>query len=88
MAGPRKIDGGVREMDRLLGVRTFAVGQKFSLGDIAIGTALGYLSVRFLEFDWRSQYPNLAAFSNRIGARPSFASTVPVPQKISDKVVR
>ena len=83
----RKIDGGVREMARLLGVRSFAVGQKFSLGDIAIGTVLGYLSVRFPEFDWRSQYPNLAAFSKLIEARPSFASTVPVPQKISDKVV-
>jgi glutathione S-transferase len=83
----RKIDGGVREMARLVGDRTFAVGREFSLGDIAVGTALGYLSVRFPEFDWRSQYPNLAVFSARVEARPSFASTVPVPQKISDKVV-
>jgi glutathione S-transferase len=83
----RKIDGGVREMARLVGDRSFAVGDHFSLGDIAVGTALGYLSVRFAEFDWRSQYPNLAVFSGRIEARPSFASSVPVPQKISDKVV-
>jgi glutathione S-transferase len=83
----RKIDGGVREMARLVGTRTFAVGNEFSLGDIAVGTALGYLLVRFPEFDWRSQYPNLAAFSARVEARPSFAATVPVPQKISDKVV-
>jgi glutathione S-transferase len=57
----RKIDGGVREMARLVGDRTFAVGNEFSLGDIAVGTALGYLSVRFPEFDWRNQYPNPAA---------------------------
>jgi glutathione S-transferase len=83
----RKIDGGVREMARLVGDRTFAVGREFSLGDIAVGTALGYLLVRFPEFDWRNQYPNLATFSARVEARPSFAGTVPVPQKISDKIV-
>ncbi|MET0674550.1 MAG: glutathione S-transferase N-terminal domain-containing protein [Bradyrhizobium sp.] len=83
----RKIDGGVREMARLVGDNTFAVGREFSLGDIAVGTALGYLAVRFPEFDWRSAYPNLAAFSARVEARPSFAATVPVPQKITDKVV-
>jgi glutathione S-transferase len=83
----RKIDGGVREMARLVGDHSFAVGSHFSLGDIAVGTALGYLSVRFAEFDWRSQYPDLALFSARLEARPSFANSVPVPQKISDKVV-
>ena len=83
----RKIEGGVREMARLVGTRNFAVGSEFSLGDIAVGTALGYLLVRFPEFDWRSQYPDLAAFSARVETRPSFVATVPVPQKISDKVV-
>ena len=83
----RKIEGGVREMARLVGDRTFAVGDAFGLGDIAVGTALGYLLVRFPEFDWRSQYPGLAAFSARIEARPSFANTVPVRQVILDRVV-
>jgi glutathione S-transferase len=83
----RKIEGGVREMARLVGDRAFAVGNQFGLGDIAVGTALGYLLVRFPELDWRSHYPDLAAFSTRIEARPSFASTVPVRQMISDKVV-
>ena len=83
----RKINGGVREMARLVGTKTFAVGDGFGLGDIAVGTALGYLAVRFPEFDWQSEYPDLAAFSKRMEARPSFASSVPVPQKILDKVV-
>ena len=83
----RKIDGGVREMARLVGDRTFAVGREFSLGDIAVGTVLGYLTVRWPEYDWRSQYPNLVAFSARMEQRPSFANSVPMPQKISDKVV-
>ena len=45
------------------------------------------VDIEHSEFDWRSQYPNLAGFSARVETRPSFAATVPVPQKISDKVV-
>jgi glutathione S-transferase len=37
----RKIDGGVWEMARLIGTKPFAVGNEFSLGDMAVGTALG-----------------------------------------------
>lgn len=83
----RKIDGGIGDIARRIGDRAFAVGNSFTLGDIAVGTVLGYLSVRYAEYDWRKQYPNLAAFSARLEQRPSFAATVPVPQKISDKVV-
>ena len=83
----RKIEGGVREMARLVGDRTFAVGDRFGLGDIAVGTALGYLSVRFPEFGWRALHPNLARFCARLETRPSFVGSVPVPQTISDKVV-
>jgi glutathione S-transferase len=83
----RKIDGGVAEMARLIGDREFAVGDQFGLGDIAVGTALGYLSVRFPEFEWRRLYPNLAAFCGRMEGRASFEGSIPVPQKISDKVV-
>lgn len=83
----RKIDGGVREMARLLGRSEWAVGNGFGHGDIAIGAALGYISVRFPELPWRSDYPNLAAHSDKLDARPSFRNSVPFAQKISDKVV-
>lgn len=83
----RKIEGGVREMARLIADRPWAVGNSFGLGDIAVGTALGYLTVRFAEFDWRSLYPYLAAFSDRLEQRPSFAMSRPVPQTIKDAVV-
>jgi glutathione S-transferase len=63
------------------------VGREFSLGDIAVGTVIGYLAVRWPDYDWQSQHPNLAAFSARIEQRPSFKGSVPVPQKISDKVM-
>ena len=83
----RKIEGGVREMARLVGNRLFAVGDTFGHGDIAVGTVLGYLSVRFSEYEWRNHYPDLAIFADRLERRPSFAGSVPAPQKISDKVV-
>ncbi len=83
----RKIDGGVREIARLIGDRRFAVGDRFGLGDIATGTVLGYITVRFAEFDWRRLYPELAAYSEALETRPSFVASVPVPQVITDKVV-
>jgi glutathione S-transferase len=83
----RKIEGGVREVARLVGNRQWAVGGRFGLGDIAVGTVLGYLTVRFAEFEWRSLYPPLAAFRDRLEERPSFATSRPVPQTIKDAVV-
>ena len=88
----RKVDGGLAEIARLIGDRNpqagaFAVGAAFGLGDIAAGTVVRYLSVRWPEYDWRTAHPSLARYSDAIEQRPSFAATVPVPQVISDKVV-
>jgi glutathione S-transferase len=83
----RKVDGGLRALAETAGDREWVVGDRFGLADIATGTVLRYLDVRFPEHPWRSQYPNLVALSARLEARPSFAATVPVPQVISDKVV-
>jgi glutathione S-transferase len=83
----RKIDGGLAEIARRVGRREFAVGDRFGLADIAAATVVGYLGVRWTEYDWRSQHPDLAAYSDRLEQRPSLAATRPVPQKISDKVV-
>ncbi|MBS7792897.1 glutathione S-transferase N-terminal domain-containing protein [Roseococcus sp. SDR] len=82
----RKVEGGVRALAERA-EDGFLVGNRFGLADIAAGTALRYLAVRFPEFDWAGQYPNLAAMSARLEARPSFAATVPVPQTITEKVV-
>lgn len=83
----RKIEGGVREIARLIGDRWWAVGGMFGLGDIAAGTVLAYLGVRFAEFDWRTLYPALAKYSDQLEQRPSFAGSRPVPQIIKDAVV-
>lgn len=83
----RKIEGGMKEIARLIGTREWAVGERFGLGDIAAGTAMGYLFVRLKDMPLRDMYPALAAYVDRLGLRPSFASTVPVAQTISDKIV-
>jgi glutathione S-transferase len=83
----RKVDGGLKEVARLIGARRFAVGESFGLGDIAAVTVVGYLSVRWPEINWREQYPDLAAYSDRMEQRLSFQKSRPIPQKISDKVV-
>ena len=82
----RKVEGGVRALAARVG-DGFLVGGRFGLADIAAGTVLRYLTVRFAEFDWEAMYPALAAMSARLEARPSFAATVPVPQVIREKVV-
>lgn len=83
----RKVDGGLREMDRLVRGRDWAVGNRFGLGDIAVGTVVGYVDVRFPEIPWRETHRGLAAHSDRLEQRPSFQNSVPAPQVISDPVV-
>lgn len=83
----RKIEGGMKEIARLIGTREWAVGHHFSLGDIAAGTAVGYLSVRFTEMPLHEMYPSLTQYVSRLALRPSFAKTMPVAQTIADKIV-
>ena len=83
----RKIDGGLAEMAKIVGSRQWATGNSFSLGDIAVGTAVAYLSVRFQELPWRTLYPDLALLSDRLEQRPSFQASVPYAQSITEKVV-
>jgi len=83
----RKIDGGLRALSELAADKTHLVGDRFGLAEIAAGSVLRYLDVRFPELPWRTLYPNLSALSDRLELRPSFQATVPVPQIISDRVV-
>ena len=82
----RKLDGALREIALVIGSRHHAHGERFSIADIATGTLLRYLSVRWPDNPWRTQYPQLAAYSDRLEERASFAATRPVPQLIRDRV--
>ena len=63
------------------------MGDALRLGDIAVGTAAGYVSLRFQELPLRALHPDLAVFCDRLAQRPSFKDSVPVAQVISEKVV-
>lgn len=75
-----KITAALQSMNNTLGDQSFCMGTSFSLADIAVGCALGYLDLRFPELDWRSQYGNLQRLDEKLQTRPSFASTLPPTQ--------
>ena len=60
-----------------LGDKPYCAGNHFTLADVAVGCALGYLDFRFAHIDWRSESPNLARLFDKLAARPSFADTAP-----------
>lgn len=72
-----KIERSLLCMAQWLGDRTWCYGEGFSVADMAVVCTLGHLDLRFKEIPWRERHPNLAALSDRIHNRPSFAQTVP-----------
>ena len=48
-----------------------------TVGQIAVGCALGWLDFRYGDIDWRSTHPKVAAFAAAIAERPSMKATVP-----------
>lgn len=73
----RKIDDGVKAMSRILGDKPWFSGNAYTLADVAVGCALGYLDFRQPETNWREAYPNLAKYFARLSQRQSFIDTVP-----------
>ena len=49
----------------------------FSIGQVSVGCALGYLDYRFAALQWRGHAPRLAAWYGALCRRPSLASTAP-----------
>jgi glutathione S-transferase len=72
-----KIDAALQAMSKQLGEKVFCVGIYFSLADIAVGCALGYLDFRFAHINWRKAHPNLDKLYGKLLQRPSFAETIP-----------
>ena len=72
-----KIDASLKSMSQGLGEKPFCSGIHFSLSDVAVGCALGYLDFRFPVIDWRTPYPNLARLGEKLNQRPSFVDTKP-----------
>jgi len=72
-----KVHAGLKSMSAALGESGFCSGAHYSLSDVCVGCALGWLSFRFPDLDWRSDYPNLARLYEKLSDRPSFKETVP-----------
>jgi glutathione S-transferase len=73
----KKVHASLAAMSKGLGEKPFCSGIHFSLSDIAVGCALGYLDFRFAHIDWRSKHANLAKLSEKLGQRQSFIDTAP-----------
>ena len=72
-----KVDASLKAMAQGLGDKPFCSGIHLSLSDIAVGCALGWLSFRFPEIDWRAEHPNLARLMDKLALRPSFSESQP-----------
>jgi glutathione S-transferase len=72
-----KVQAGLQVMAERLGEQPFCMGNHYTLADVAVGCALGWLTFRFPEIGWRSDYPNLARLFDKLSERASFKDTVP-----------
>lgn len=72
-----KIENALAAMSSGLEDKPWCADGKYSLADIAVGCALGYLDFRFPQLGWRSQFSNLAVHADKLFARPSFTDTEP-----------
>lgn len=71
----QKINAALAAMADGLGTHPWCVPDAgFTLADIAVGCALGYLDLRFSELDWRGEHPVLERLLDaQLAPRASFA---------------
>ena len=72
-----RVHTSLKAMGHGLGDKPWCANNHFTLADIAVGCALGYLDFRFGQIDWRGDYPNLKKLYDKLAARPSFVDTLP-----------
>ena len=72
-----KVHAALETMAADLADTPYCMGNHFTLADVAIGCALGWLSFRFPEIAWRDDYSNLARLFDKVSERPSFKDTTP-----------
>jgi glutathione S-transferase len=71
------VHAALKAMSQGLGDKPWCAGIHFTLADVAVGCALGYLDFRFPEIDWRANYPNLLKLGDKVALRQSFIDTAP-----------
>lgn len=73
-----KVTRGLEVLNLDIFKKKWCVNETFSLADIALGCALGYIDLRFKELNWQEKYPNLAKHYSLLVKRPSFKQTMPL----------
>jgi glutathione S-transferase len=73
----RKIEEGLDAMASGLAGKPWCANNHYSLADIALGCALGYLDLRIADLNWRDKHPNLEKHFAKLAQRQSFIDTVP-----------
>lgn len=69
----KKVHGALTEIEKLAP----GLGDRVDIGTVSLACALGYMDFRYADMGWRKQYPQTAAFADRMFARPSFKATMP-----------
>lgn len=72
-----KIVGALAAFSHGLGSKAWCAGNHYSLADIAVGCALGYLDFRLPALNWRETHPDLDKHYAKLSQRQSFIDTVP-----------
>ncbi|HXA46770.1 MAG TPA: glutathione S-transferase N-terminal domain-containing protein [Burkholderiaceae bacterium] len=72
-----KVAAGLHAMSTGLADKPFCSGTHYTLADVATGCALGWISFRFPEINWRADHPNLAKLFDKLSERVSFKDSVP-----------
>ena len=72
-----KIHASLEAMNKSLGDHQYCMGINYTLADIAVGCALGYLDLRFPDLDWLASHANLIRLFDKLAIRQSFVDTVP-----------
>jgi glutathione S-transferase len=72
-----KVNAALDAMANGLEGKNWCHNNAYSLADIAVGCALGYLDFRFPQIDWRAKHPSLDKLYARLAARQSFIDTAP-----------
>jgi glutathione S-transferase len=71
------VHAGLKAMSAGLKDTAYCSGNHYTLADVAVVCALGWLSFRFPEIDWRDAHPNLGKLYDKLSERQSFKDTIP-----------
>ena len=72
-----KVHLGLAALSHRLGESPYCAGKQYSLADVAVGCALGWLAFRFPAIGWRDEHANLAKLFDKLSERQSFKDTLP-----------